>query len=72
MHLQIPQSLTPFGEAITVIALFFIGPHLLKAFRFREWIGKRSTMNLKEFGLRDPKLASTRFRVFRLKLVDQD
>jgi hypothetical protein len=72
-HNIIPQrfiSLAPFGEAISVISLFLVGPHLLEPFRFCEWIGKRLVIYLCKFFRRDPKIAPSRFRVFRFKFVD--
>ena len=57
-------------EAIAVVALFLVGSHLPKAFRFREWIGKDSMIDLRKFFRRDPKIAPSRFRVFRFEFVD--
>ena len=74
-HNIIPQrfiSLAPFCKAVSVISLFLVGSHLREAFRFREWIGKNSMIDLREFGKRDPKIASSRFRVFGFEFVDSN
>ena len=59
-------------KAIAVVAFFLVGSHLRESFRFREWIGKNSVIDLREFFKRDPKIAPSRFRVFRFKFVDSN
>ena len=74
-HNIIPQrfiSLRKLDESIPVVALFLVGSHLRKPFRFYKWIGKNSMIDLREFDKRYPKLASPRFRVFGFEFVDSD
>ena len=59
-------------ESIAVISLFLVGSHLRESFRFRKWIGKNSMIDLREFFGRDPKIAPSRFRVFRFEFVDSN
>lgn len=63
---------TKLDKAIAVVALFLVGPHLRESFLFREWIGQNSMIDLREFGKRDPKIATSRFRIFWFEFVDSD
>jgi hypothetical protein len=74
-HNIIPQrfiSLAPFSKAVPVVALFLVWSHLREAFRFREWIGKRTAEYLREFFKSHPKIPTSRFRVFRFEFVDSN
>ena len=63
---------TKLDETVPVVALFLVGSHLRESFRFREWIGKNSMIDLREFFERDPKISSSRFRVFRFEFVNSN